>query len=496
MKTTLSSCILVAAFAFTSLAACESSTPKPDPTVTPKPVAASPEGESEGDVVGAASTLCAFDSAWLTPGALPSEVSGPTQCDFHKFMWHAFSQLVQPSGTSGKLLLETWMPTYGIFVADGQSPTAWGTTPANPCSSQGDGEALLFSGITKQAGVMQPLIDQQGNNVYYGVSLNKTAYDFVTSCELYKYGCGAQLGRNDAGVDLIKKYPNLAFPDGSAELKTAWKVMTTAEAAGGSFYTIKGLIQPNSAAPTVCEEKTLGLVGLHIVLKTPDHPEFVWGTFEQRNNAPDCETLSASPASGSWTFFDETTYKACKTEHCTNTYVPGVATQVCREHPYGDSNSGAYPNGNNCSVTPNQRICQPDVQAALQKNTAAMKSINTSAATAFSSQAAFKVWAGYELTGNIWTSDGTPAGKGVLPPSQRAWAGSLSSANITMETYVQNGQAGVINPASCFTCHSMVSGDGAPDLPPAGLSHIFHELVPGGGGCSDGNLPATCNGGS
>ncbi|MGH1343700.1 MAG: hypothetical protein ACRBN8_19240 [Nannocystales bacterium] len=411
-------------------------------------------------------------------------------------MWHAFSQVVQPSATAGKLVLETWMPTYGVFVGAGESPAAWGTVPANACSSQGDGQALVFSGITKQAGVLQPLIDQQGEKVYYGVSLNKTAYDFVTSCELYKYGCGAQLGRNDAGVDLIQNYPNLAFPDGSAELKTAWKVMTPSEAASGNFYTVRGLIQPDEAKPTVCEEKTLGLVGLHVVLKTPDHPEFVWGTFEQRSNAPDCEALSAPTTAGSWTFFDDATYRACTAERCTNTYVPGVATQVCREHPYGDSNLGSYPNGNDCTVSPNQRICQPDVKAQLQANTAAMKAINTSAQAAFAGASGFGIWANYELTGNIWTSDGSTAAKGVVPPVQRAWSGSLSSANITMETYVQNGQAGVMNPASCFTCHSMVSSDGTPDLPPAGISHIFHELVPGNGGCSDGKLPAACNGGT
>ena len=39
---------------------------------------------------------------------------------------------------------------------------------------------------------------------------------------------------------------------------------------------------------------TLGLVGLHLVINTQLHPEFVWATFEHVNNAPNC-TNSPGP---------------------------------------------------------------------------------------------------------------------------------------------------------------------------------------------------------
>ena len=454
------------------------------------------EGEKDTDnfdvktQVYSGGSACTFNASWITGGDFPSEVDGGDFCDFQQFMWHAFTEITKPSSTTGKLVFETWMPTYGIFVGPGKQPSQWGSVPPNQCATAPGDTKLMFTNLTKQAGVGQPLVDQQGNKVYYGISLNETAYNFVTDCDLYKSECAAQLDGQLGGVDLIKKYPKLAFPDGSVELKSAWKQLTPTEASSGKFYKIEGLIQPNAKKPTQCETKTLGLVGLHIVAKTANHPEFIWGTFEQENNAPDCTDLSPSAPVGDWTFFDSTTYNNCDGEYCTNHYQSNTPTQVCREHPYGDSNLGRYPNGNNCTVTPNQRICQPEVKQQLTDNTTAIKSINANAKQVFN--AGHSVWSNYFLTGNVWTSDGSAAATGVVPASQRAWSGSLSSANISMETYVQNGQAGIMNPANCFTCHSMVSADGSPDLPPVGLSHIFNQLIPKTGGCETGNLPASC----
>jgi hypothetical protein len=168
-------------------------------------------------------------------------------------------------------------------------------------------------------------------------------------------------------------------------------------------------------------------------------------------------------------------------------FAPKAAAMVCREHPWGDSNLGNYPNGNDCSADPNQRICQPAVKAAMTANTQAMQAINAGASAAISQSPTYdKVWANYQLVGNLWTRGG------AVPPITQAQVGSLSAANSTMETFVQNGQAGITNPANCFTCHDMVSSEGVSNLPPVGLSHIFGDLVPTSGGCATGKLPPTC----
>jgi hypothetical protein len=481
--------------------ACDRGAPPADPTAI-EPLASAAPADS-----GAPTSACAFDASWLTSSSLPADVDGADSCSFHRFMWRSFAALVQPSGSS--LAFETYMPNYGLFVAAAsQPPTPWGQTPLTPCASAAlaakkatsakataaktaaapSTTPKVFSSITKQAGVRQPLRDEAGHDVYYGIAVNQTAYQWLTSCDLYRQGCAAQLAGRAGGVDLIEKYPQLAFPAGAVELKTAWKVLTPAEQQLGTFYTVEGVIEPDPDDPSTCRPAQLGLTGLHIVSKTPSHPEFIWATFEHRNNAPNCTDLDAEPPlGGGWTFFDKAAYDECTAASCTNAYVKGQAALVCREHPWGDSNIGRYPDGNDCSVNPNQLICQPGVQQALAANTAAMQAINAAAASAIQANPGFaQVWANYELVGNVW------AVGGVVPPIAQVRGGSLSAANTTMETFVQNGQAGVQNPTSCLTCHDMVSADGKTNLPPAGLSHIFDALQPNSGGCSTGSLPAAC----
>ncbi len=154
----------------------------------------------------------------------------------------------------------------------------------------------------------------------------------LTQCDLYKSSCASELKPRNKGIDLLTKYPKLAFPSGAVELKTAWKVLTKSEEDGKTFYTTRGYIQPKKGASS-CELVTLGLVGIHIVSATPQNPEFVWATFEHRNNAPDCTDLKARPPlGGKWSLFDPARCDNCPT----NQFNPGRPAQVCRMHPWGN----------------------------------------------------------------------------------------------------------------------------------------------------------------
>ena len=396
------------------------------------------------------------------------------------------------------------MPSYGIFVGDGQQPAPWGSVPKpdyckgpeNPTSN------YIFSDLTLQAGSHQALIDKQLNDVYYNLSVNHPAYDFITGCDLYKAQCGITLAPDLLDptsmpvVNIPLKYPKLAFPDQSIELKTSWKVLTASELASKSFYVTYGSVKSPSKA--CMENVALGLVGMHIVSKTPSHPEFIWATFEHKNNVPDCGNLTASPPlGGDWTFYD----KNCKGTDCsTNEYHLGKTTQVCRMHPWGDPSMGVFPNGLDCNSTPPPAyICEKDVQQyIIDPNTTNLIAINQSVNGMLSSlpdDNINKLWANYELVGNLWTINGD------LPPYLQSQRGSLSDANTTMETYVQNGEANVTNPNSCFSCHNLdgktstssaTQASKPVQLPPAGLSHIFNLIQENTKGCDNGSrLPKT-----
>ncbi len=437
--------------------------------------------------VGAAAGTCPANVAWLSSSTLPSEVPGDqTMCNFEQFMWQSLLALVQPTPSDPNTLqFETWMPSYGIFIQDG-TPTPWGQEPPTPCTGEPPATAngktrRFYSDIIKQAGADQPLIDLKGEFVYYGMSVNQSAYDMLTECQLYKAHCAGPLKPKNTGIDLIQKYPNLAFPDTAVEIKTSWMVLDDAGVDSGLYYVVPGWIQHQGGA---CRQVSLGLTGIHIVSKTPRFPAMLWATFEHRNNAPDCsDTAAQPPLGGAWNFYNP----SC-TDCTTNTYQPGTPAQVCRMHPQGDSAVGTFPGGVDCSVNPNQFACQSKTRQMLAESTEAINDLNASVQALIldNPQLINKVWANYELVGNVWTVGGT------VPPYLQAQQGSLSAANTSMETFVQNGVAAVSNPYNCLSCHNMQGPTASQNLPPVGLSHLFDNVqMPGG--CEDGSLPAACN---
>jgi hypothetical protein len=430
---------------------------------------------------------CPADAAWLQQPTLPGTVPGTgTDCNFDQLMWQSLIALVQPTAGNPEILeYETWMPSYGIFVKEGE-PAAWGTEPPVPCSEAADDPDAsgqprrLYTDIIKQAGSDQPLMDLQGEYVYYDMSVNKSAYDMIVGCGLFQENCAGPLKPHNKGIDLNHRYPNLAFPNAAVELKSSWMVLSESAAASGLFHTVPGWIQYKGGA---CRAVTLGMTGLHIVSKVPGFPAMIWGTFEHRNNAPDCDSTSASPPlGGTWNFYNP----GC-TDCATNTYKPDTPGQICRMHPFGDSRVGTFPDGNDCSANPNQFACQPSTAKILDESTQALRSLNGNVWTLLQANPDLidPVWANYELVGNVWT-----IGE-AIPPYLQAQRGALSASNTSMESFVQNGVAGVTNPYSCLSCHNMTDVASGGTLPPVGLSHLFHN-VQKPGGCSDGALPATC----
>lgn len=105
-------------------------------------------------------------------------------------------------------------------------------------------------------------------------------------------------------VPLDKRSTTLCFPcgdiDGSTgamEIKTAWRLLTAAEAADASFLASiihsKAIYYTNAADPTdhsmadrrdgkpsYYQEGTFGLIGIHIIHKSKNYPSFTFATFE------------------------------------------------------------------------------------------------------------------------------------------------------------------------------------------------------------------------
>lgn len=73
----------------------------------------------------------------------------------------------------------------------------------------------------------------------------------------------------------------VSLPNGTIELKAAWRGLTPAEAQSGRFYQTRVRYYPTDSTYA---DTVMGLVALHIIQKTPSRPHFVFATFEQADN--------------------------------------------------------------------------------------------------------------------------------------------------------------------------------------------------------------------
>ena len=230
---------------------------------------------------------------------------------------------------------ETFKPVSDIFVAPGQTPTAWGVfSSAAQCSAaaQPGGNALSSHKLlthTAKAGQLSPrrrsalfgkasgqglglgpnqineafggwLTDQNGQLVWYELATNRAEFAYLLSPDgLSSDALYRQTGQTTVATNADNKHPNgLAFPAGqppssviqtwdqlgAAEIKAAWRILTNLPQQWPRYHLSQAwLLDPVSQQ---CGQAVLGLVGLHIIRNTATFPNFFWATFEHVDNAP------------------------------------------------------------------------------------------------------------------------------------------------------------------------------------------------------------------
>jgi hypothetical protein len=189
---------------------------------------------------------------------------------------------------------------------------------------------------TEQSLDSGPLIDRNGRYVRYEILLNREAYEFVRTHELYT-GAGqrAYVEKNERIVFPAGRFELLDKNDpgkgpkpdpdvdgkrmkteqiGAILLKAAWKELSAEEDASGRFHTRLTLVytphdpknNPTDDSP-FAKLVPLGLVGLHIVHKSEDVAQWNWSTFEHVDNCPQYgqhEFVGDPKAAPRYSFFD------------------------------------------------------------------------------------------------------------------------------------------------------------------------------------------------
>ena len=186
------------------------------------------------------------------------------------------------------------------------------------------------------------LVDQNGAVVQYDIRVNRTEWEFIVNQNDYwKTGVSlAALQKNlqrnydDPPGQTPGGFPaaiagdslaGLAGDVGSMEVKAAWKELTSAEIAGGTFFTQTfAVAEDGPSGERLCPKKTMGLVGLHIVYQPAlfGNPEWVWATFEHRGNVP---TAGINDGSADFSFYDPTCTPVRTADECAS-YQPGVSS--------------------------------------------------------------------------------------------------------------------------------------------------------------------------
>jgi hypothetical protein len=202
---------------------------------------------------------------------------------------------------------------------------------------------------------------------------------------------------------------------------------------------------------------TVALVGLHVVGVTDNHPEFLWGTFEQVQNAPDLPAgiNPTDPVSKeSFTFYAANTpMNACNvraTPSISDATKQTVApiTNVYRQYATGDAE-------------PPRTF---DINAVNKAARSEMKTIKVNPP-----QPKENVWAHYKLIGTLWLKPNTLApNNGNMVPDG---VGSVHLANATLETYFQGPQF------SCFLCHNTGGSTSGKTQYPGKNINISHVIL-------------------
>ena len=239
---------------------------------------ASAPAPAAGSATDSTLVACAFPQNPPAPNA--------TQAEFDAFSWRMFTAVNrpfnnvwrgQPDCTSGfsNSVVTVWQSykfLNEIFLPGAQNPGMW-QVPYVATVMKADSK--LIDGQT-DIGVLQPvggwLIDQAANPTFYEVSINETSFNYIVNNDLYN-------------LTTLESFAQVDFPDYSTEIKASWRVMTSKD--DQSQFLIKNATIATFNSDGVqngTTQATLGLVGLHVITKPTDYPQWIWSTFEQDNN--------------------------------------------------------------------------------------------------------------------------------------------------------------------------------------------------------------------
>ena len=298
------------------------------------------------------------------------------------------------------------------------------------------------------------LADRDGNQVFYEILMNRDEYDYIVENELYNAMTAYLKTAGGQHVDLPRGKAGGAV--GSIELKAAWIEVPDPENTPkwGTYKLSEAVI--HDQAEGTCDTAIVALAGLHIIHKTTSQPQWIWATFEHKNNAPDQRDVDSGNFDDIYRFFNPACAPIAIPKQCVGNVlggcdsnkIPGGAPDMTSCVP---NTPPGYCVSSECAPSPVQVTRQfpiPNGQDNLVQDA-------NKAAQALIREAAGEdsVFANYMLIDVLWSD--SPVDENITnrppPTTPLSISGMRPSptehpiSNTTMETYIQG--------TTCIMCH-------------------------------------------
>jgi hypothetical protein len=449
---------------------------------------------------------CPAPTPSISSSMLPADVSSDVlHCSnginfFDDFSWRSFVALIWPAANGQRGVPDpsktnfpvNGPPVFETYKADWESfppPTSPNPPPAplpwsafagtnNPCGASvnaGWGDLLLtaytkfgnlglagfgnfFVGPVISSGFSQSPAQQE--YLRYQASYNKTEYDQIVDNQWYLQSRLGNLTFCSRGATIGGQQ---CPAENSVDLKSAWMDMSSVPANLRSRYYIKKawvLDAASDPSNPKCTQRDMGLIGLHIVSKTPTRPQWIWSTFEQIDNVP--VVTGATPTTNTVFNLNDGKGAAMPANDPYCVPQPGNPNVTCpATSPPPDAMPADASQATRFNVTRTQRIGTPPLPGA-PDNTPAT---NSAYQTLLANAAPDSPWQYYQLVMTQWPTPGsTPSNPGSpnfsIPGSPATTPVLSSFSNVALETFDQTSVF-----SGCMNCHNFTAHPNGPGSP-------------------------------
>jgi hypothetical protein len=420
---------------------------------------------------------CQGENDWLPNTPAPAFDKPPPHpapdCGFYKPAWQNFLHVMQPKtdGAPAFLSYPTIDDVFGAAAATSfaarradflsLAPRAFKgsndpTTdlPSRPGASD---PAVINAGV-RQAGLDGLLIDRNGRPIFYAIHMNDVFASFIRRQQL------------TTKAALQNADPELEFPKGAVELKSAWQIVSdgsvpanyiTRPALVPALKRVGDKVEIDTTAPA--RETMVALLAIHVVFVLEGHPEFIWATFEHvdsngmRDLAPAANALPSEEnglpggIDGPVSARDFPLYKAGTTASAANRFVAEDAMAAAF-----DATTQSFRKDGAPLQTSIYRMFPASKITNMQED-GELAELNKSMMSLFAANAPGDLRKNYQLVGAIWLDKpeisfaanrkfANPPGMSTDDPAAIV-AGEDGLSSMAMESFTQDSFV------NCFSCH-------------------------------------------